>query len=197
MTLIDFFKQYVEKTAWQLLKSKVPSLFLLNNKTINVKKDIGELTYAQFVAGSLLLEKEVLCFDLIRALILIFNWSEITDKKFNIGNYTDLLPLIDNALVLQAYPIARHYERILSKQCKVHVKELTYIPKPEDKQDGIDMFNRLSFYNSCRAVAVNFSVKPNDVMDWNYSEVFVELLYQKIDAKFNENRTKRIQAKNV
>lgn len=196
MKLVEFFKTYDKEAAKYLLSTKQPVIFILNEKTIDTKFDVSDLTYAQFVAASMLLEKEIHCFDLIRSLILIFNWSDITDRQFNIGNYTDSLNLIDNINVSYAYPIAFNYRKIIKKQVKIHTKELSYIPKAEDKQDGIDMFNKLSFYNSCRAVSVALNVgDPEKVMDWNYSKVFCELLYQKIEAKFNENRTKRINSK--
>ena len=191
MTLKEFFDNYDIKIAWYLLQSHVPEIYILK-KTIEVKQNVNDLTYAQFVAASMLLERQITCFDLIRSLIVIFNWDQITNDQFFIGGYSEYLYLVDNIDVSSAYPIARHYKRILNKQCRVHKKRLSYKPKAEDIQDGIDMFNELSFYNSCRAVAINFGVKPNDVMGWNYSEVFVELLYQKINNKFQENRIRRI-----
>ena len=76
MTIKDFFNTYDEKTAKLLLCSRLPNIFLLK-ESVDVKKDISELTYAQFVAASMLLEREITCYDLIRSLVLIIpiTWS--------------------------------------------------------------------------------------------------------------------------
>ena len=193
MTIKEFFSNYDQTTALCLMKLKTPEIIRINGKTLNVCDSLDDMSYIRFIAGSELLERENTCFDLIRTIILLFHYKDITDKKFDLKRY-DLMPL-DELDVYFAYPVARHYRKLLIKQMNAHKVALKYIPKAEMMQAGLDRFDKYGFYNSCRAVAKSFGVRPEEVAHWDYWEVFVELCYQKDEGDFNEKYQNIIQSK--
>ena len=65
-----------------------------------------------------------------------------------------------------------------------------YVPSAKEISAGIDVFEKYSFYNQVRSVAIELHLHPKEVeaMEWN--RVFTELCYQKDSREFMRNLNK-------
>ena len=186
MTIKEFFSQEITQDLVDyLLNLQVPPILIYNDKVLKVKVDVGDLTYGQWIA---LCEMNVKTdYDFVRAIILLFHWKDIMgDKIFDLDNYELEMDWVDNCEIKSYYLVAKAYKELVEKQRKLETDTLNYIPKAEQAMAGVDRFNKYGFFGTLYNLGKEFGVKPTEILNWGYQEVFLCLQYEKDSNEFQE-----------
>jgi hypothetical protein len=80
------------------------------------------------------------------------------------------------------------YHSIIESITSINEMELNnlggYVPSAKEVAAGIDVFEKYSFYNQVRSVAIELHLHPKDVELMEWDRVFTELCYQKDSRDF-------------
>ena len=124
----------------------------------------------------------------------------IKDLQYDISNGLTWIKLIEyiekltgkSAKVIAGYnlrAICRYRAYIESEINRINEIEselLSYTPTSEEKEAGIDEFNKFGSYGQLRKLATTFGKSPEEIRQWKYDLCLLELLYSKTNYDFQE-----------
>jgi hypothetical protein len=184
-------------TPLKIEEYDVPEGFKINErKKIPYVKDIKEKEYGQKIyLQHLLIENKDDEQKIIEESVLIYSQPYIDNKKFELDRIEELKNSLDNVFFVDLYAIAIAYSKQLQSIIETEARELKVNPTYEQKMAGVDMFSRFGVMNTVKALANNDILNYEKVLRIEYNIVFIHLLINKTETKYQENYRKVLEQK--
>jgi hypothetical protein len=176
---------------------KAPKEFKINQRRkIPYVEDIKEKEYGQkiYFQHSLTENKD----DLEKMILesaLIYSQPYIDKGVFELDRLDELKNSLDNVFFVDLYSIAIAYSKQLKSIIDTEASELKSEPTYEQKIAGVDMFSRFGVMNTVKALASNDILNYDKVLRIEYNTVFIHLLINKTETKYQERYRKVLENK--
>jgi hypothetical protein len=168
---------------------KAPEEFKINQrKKIPYVQDIKEKEYGQKIYFQhLLTEHSQDEQKIMEESVLIYSQPYIDNDRFELDRLDQLKNSLDNVFFVDLYSIAIAYSKQLKNIIETEARELKVTTTYEQKMAGIDKFSRFGVMNTVKALANNNVLNYDKVLRIEYNTVFIHLLINKTETKYQEN----------
>ena len=134
--------------------------------------------------------------DLVE-LVAIYIQPKFRKKKdFNPDKLEKVKKLIHELPAAEVYPFGIHLQNQLIDIKKLEAKMLKAEHTAEQKQAGINEFDKLGIFNTIDMLAQGDPLKYDDVLKIDYGTIFNKLLLLNISVKFDKRLSKILRDKN-
>jgi len=175
--------------AKDILAMQCPGVFIFKGKPMQVKSGFSSLTWGQWLTLSSICSQPRFDVELIKHLILIFHYKELTDSIFNMDDYESDLTLIESIDALLAYPITKYYLGLVIEKQK-EINENISLPYLEaDIDAGIKELETFGNIGTLIEYAQAFGIKQySKVLNLSFNEVYVYLWRETVKEKINRRK---------
>lgn len=184
MKVIEYFENPTQELSEYLWNRELPAH---NVEGLGmVFNSIGHFTYGMWAAANDAMNEGLNDYELMIRLLTIFHWN-IDETKFDRYSFESEIRRIDNIDINFAFPIFKHYIELINNQRKQEEKNLYYKMTNEEISAGFEELGIFGYHSTCINMGKTFGVKPTEIYDWNYMEVYLILWYDNIESRCKKN----------
>ena len=179
LPFLKWFETPFNKDSW-----KLPTQIEIAGQKYSTSINIRNKEYAQKI-----LLQQLKPTDFLLS-IMIYMQPVIDKALFDYERAIELMPLLDDVLLCELYPLAENIYKQLKRIVDTEREEIVAKPTAEQIRAGIAMFDVFGVNNTIDALAGGDVLKYNDILRLDYNTIFVKLKRNKLESTFKNNYSK-------
>jgi hypothetical protein len=174
-----------------------PRTLRQKEKRIEIIQDIKTKTFGQKIfLQELLKQNDKDLMRLMTDVVLIYSQPQFNGEKFDDSKINEYRNSFRKTKLLNLYSVAMFYIEQLESILKVEAEVLHTEPTTEQRQAGINMFEKFGIMNTIRAMAGNDILKYDAVLEVEYNVALTHMAMSKTEGIFQDNYREVLKRKN-